>query len=464
MTPTAPISALSSARLLALAALVAMTLFTAGCDRSSPEQRLERAEAQFVRGDYALASIELRNVLQEQPDNARARLLLGLTAQRLGDLPGAEEHLSRARALGVAVDDYALSLAAVLTQLRRSTAALHVLDDIDETARAADWYSARGDALSSDDQREAARRAYTRALELDANHYDATLGLARLAAGENDSAAARSLADRAVVLDASRSEAWQFIGTLQLRSGSLTAAAESFQRAADLEATTSATSGELDALFAIAQIQLSLNDNDGLIKTRDRLRARAPEAPVTRYVVAAVDHLQGNYREAALALQQIAAVGEDNVQIQLLTGANNLALGTLSQAEQSLLRVLALQPGQANAIRLLAETRRQQGRPRAALEALRGLPDDRDPQLMALRGVLSLEDNQVAAAVDYLEQASRAAPRQPAIQLQLARAYLAAGRSSDAVALFEGPFGEGASRAIETAVTLLTGYAADQDL
>ncbi|MCC5863141.1 MAG: PEP-CTERM system TPR-repeat protein PrsT, partial [Gammaproteobacteria bacterium] len=90
-------------------------------------------------------------------------------------------------------------------------------------------------------------------------------------------------------------------------------------------------------------------------------------------------------------------------------------------------------------------------------------PADRDPQLLALRGVLYLEDGQPDMAVSLLEPASAAAPRQPAIQLQLARAYLASGRSAEAVALFDGPIGEGAAEAVETAVSLLAGYAASQD-
>ena len=453
----------STARVAALAGVLgAMMLAIAGCS-PSPEQRLERASTQFAQGDYARASIELRNLLQDQPDNVQGRLLLGLTAERLGDWPAAEEHLGRARTLGAAPADYALPLAGVLTELRRSAAALGVLEDVAADRRDARWHTARGRALLGNDQREAARRAFQQALDLEADHYDALLGLARLAAAENDPAGARSLADRAVRLAPRRPEAFHLIGTLQLQAGSLSAAAESFGTAADLETGASASTGELNALFGLAQVQLARNDRPALADVRDRLLARAPEAPITQFVAAAVEHLEGHYREAALYLQQIAGAGQDNLQIQLLTGANHLALGAHVQAEQALLRVLALQPGQVNAIRLLAESRRRQGRPRAALDALRDLPDDRDPQLLALRGVLHLEDQQPDTAVSLLEQASAAAPRQPAIQLQLARAYLAAGRTADAVALFDGPIAEGAGEAVETAVSLLAGYAASQD-
>lgn len=453
----------ATSRATALTLLLGTALIaTSGCS-PSPEQRLERATAQFAAGDYARASIELRNLLQDQPDNAQGRLLLGLTAERLGDLPAAEEHLGRARTLGASPADYALPLAGVLTELRRSAAALGVLEDVDPDRRDAAWHTARGRAMLTSDQREAARRTFERALELETDHYDAVLGLARLAAAENDPAGARSLADRAVRLSPRRPEAFQLIGGLQLQAGSLAAAADSFRTAADLETGASASSSELNSLFGLAQVHLALNDRAQLTEVRDRLLARAPEAPITQFVAAAVEHLAGNHREAALYLQQIAEAGQDNLQIQLLTGANHLALGAHVQAEQALLRVLALQPGQPNAVRLLAESRRRQGRPRAALDALRGIPDDRDPQLLALRGVLHLEDEQLDTAVSLLEQASRAAPRQPAIQLQLARAYLATGRTAEAVALFEGPIGEGAGEAVETAVTLLAGYAAGRD-
>lgn len=447
-----------------LAALAAAALLAA-CSSPAPEERLARASEQFARGDYALASIELRNVLQEVPDLVEARLLLGLTAQRLGDLPAAEEHLSRARALGAAPEDYALPLAAVLTELRRSPTALRVLDDVAEDARDAEWHAARGQAQLADDQREAARRSFERALALDEGHYGATLGLARLAAAENDPAGARSFADRAVRLAPERAEAFLLIGTLQLAGGSLAAAAETFETAARLEAGgVSATVLELNARLALAQIHLARNDLPALVETRNLLTARAPEAPVTQYIAAAVHHLQGEYREAGLLLQQLGELGQDNPQIQLLAGANNLALGTYVQAEQALLRVLAMQPGQPNALRLLAESRRRQGRPRAALDVLQAFPDDGDPRLLALRGELHLEDGNPTAAIAELERASAAGPRQPAVQLQLARAYLAAGRDEEAVALFRGQLGEALGPAIETALALLTAYVDSRDL
>lgn len=444
---------------IALAALMAL----AACGGGTPAERLERAERQFAEGDLRTASIELRNVLQAEPDNRDARLLLGLAALELGDAAGAVEQLGRARDLGAPASSWALPLGQAQVQTGRGAAAMRTLEEVEEAERDDTWLLLRSAALATDGDLDGARDAARQVLARSPEHVEATVQLGRLSASAGDNDEARRQAVRAIELDPNHPGGHLLLGGLELTAGNTAAAIDALDTAAQLAAATPVDSDELGALASLAQAYMVMNDREGLRRTRDRLQARAPDTPIAAYVRGAVLHLEGNHREAARSLQAAVDAAGDNAQVLLLHGANELALGNLGQAEQALTRALSLQPHNPAAIRLLATTRREQGRPRAALETLAGIQDDDDPQLMLLRGVLLLEDGRTNDAVRQLERAGAAAPDTPAVQLQLARAYMAAGRNDEAVALFEGPMGAGARDAIRVALELLAEYSGDGD-
>src|SRR5687768_17231030 len=77
--------------------VVMVCLAAGGCDTfTSTETRLARAEKHIAVLDYRGALIELKNVLQKEPDNARAHLDLALVVLRLGNPSQAEQELKRA--------------------------------------------------------------------------------------------------------------------------------------------------------------------------------------------------------------------------------------------------------------------------------------------------------------------------------------------------------------------------------
>jgi tetratricopeptide (TPR) repeat protein len=80
----------------ALCTAVALTIafVMAACSRSSG--RIEDARRFLDTGDAASATIELKNVLQANPNSGEARLLLGRALFAVGDVLGAEAELRRA--------------------------------------------------------------------------------------------------------------------------------------------------------------------------------------------------------------------------------------------------------------------------------------------------------------------------------------------------------------------------------
>src|SRR5664279_6063372 len=99
-------------RTLAIAGLLAMTL--AGCGKETPQALIDSAKAFSAKGDYNAATIQLRTVLQKQPDNAEARFLLGQALNEEMDYVTAEKELRKALEHGYTGDGVYPALAQAL--------------------------------------------------------------------------------------------------------------------------------------------------------------------------------------------------------------------------------------------------------------------------------------------------------------------------------------------------------------
>ena len=61
-------------------------LALSGCGLAmSNDDRLDRAEAAIMQGDYRAAIIDAKDVLRKESDNIRGRLILGRASLQVGD-------------------------------------------------------------------------------------------------------------------------------------------------------------------------------------------------------------------------------------------------------------------------------------------------------------------------------------------------------------------------------------------
>jgi tetratricopeptide (TPR) repeat protein len=96
--PSPAVSSFYQGMLFLLAALL---LAACGPASLSEEQHFQRALELESSGDPRAAVIEWKNVLQNNPSNADARMRLGLLNLDLGDLGAARIELQRAAELGI---------------------------------------------------------------------------------------------------------------------------------------------------------------------------------------------------------------------------------------------------------------------------------------------------------------------------------------------------------------------------
>jgi len=119
-----------------------------GCDLfRSADERVARAEQQMAAQDYPAAMIELKNALQDEPNNFRARTRLAEVEFRLGDVISAEKDLRRAFELGTPAPQDAELMARIQLALGRGRQLLAQLDahELQLTDSAEPYY--RGQAL-----------------------------------------------------------------------------------------------------------------------------------------------------------------------------------------------------------------------------------------------------------------------------------------------------------------------------
>ena len=86
-----------------LASLLSVVL--AACSGEKPETMVASARDFMAKNDLKSAVIQAKNALQQNPDLAEARYLLGLALLRSGDPVGAETELRKAQALKHPDDD-----------------------------------------------------------------------------------------------------------------------------------------------------------------------------------------------------------------------------------------------------------------------------------------------------------------------------------------------------------------------
>jgi putative PEP-CTERM system TPR-repeat lipoprotein len=413
-------------------------LLVASCGRIDPKTELATATARFEAKDYAEAGIRVSNVVQVQPDNPEARRLRAEIAIAIGDYTTALADFERAQALGVAPSAIAPGEAEALVVARQPDKALAVLDAARPTGKDPRYWVTRAEALLAAGRTAEAEQA----LENTEPGPRATIVRARIAFQRNDLVGA----ERELVGSGSSDPAILTArAELFARTQRLPEAAAALQGAADMYHASHLTTREVMALLSLVQVQLAANDLEAAEVTARRLAQAAPQAALTSYMKGLVEYRRGRFDEAAALIQPLVGSSPDTVQFRALLGAIQLARGNFGQAEQQLQAVLATSPGDPAAIKLLAETHLRQQRPEAALATLRGVADTaaEDPQIGMLSGVASVLAGDTRQGLLYLQQAASLDPGNEALKLELARAYLLAGRDSDASALLKDALGGG---------------------
>jgi putative PEP-CTERM system TPR-repeat lipoprotein len=414
---------MSSSRLLGLGLSLISVVTLCACDVFiSADGRIERARAEIAKGDYQSAVIDLKNALESEPDNAKARLLLAQASLQLGDVREAEKELRRAREAGAKPEEVAELTAETQLALGQGSELLGQIDSKQLAIGEPLLSIYRGEALLAMGKPDEAAVAFEAAQRADPQRPRALIGLARARAGQRQ-------ADEALkLLDGVPESSPEYAAALLCR-GEILAAQGRFAEAQKTLQASLASQGRLTIyqkatlLAVLTESELAAGDINGSRASLQSLAQFAPNAPVTLILGARIAMATQDYASASAALQRVVVGMPDFIPARFLLGASLVAQGNLNQAESHLTRVVQAAPDNLEARKLLARVRLGMGRAGAALELLSPLQADTDSDINSLIGLAHLQLGDSGKAMSFLERsAGEGSSREQ--QLQLAATYL----------------------------------------
>lgn len=423
--PMRPANGMQPLARVGLVTILAIALF--GCDLwMSPERRLERVQQAMAKGDYRSASVDLRTVLQERGDDARARLLMAQVAMKLGDPDTAQTQLRRAHELGVKSDSTAELAVDILLALGRFEDLIDGLNDesipLVEPMRSI----ALGHAQNGLQQYPAAIASFESALERAPTSEQAQAGLAEALGGSGD--ISRGLVVARELTEARREFAygWLVQGQLQVRAGQFDAATASLQNA-DKVAGGQLSPRQLVILYVLdIEANLARGNTSAAGQAQQKLAASGLNAPLAGLLGARVLMAERKYDAAIDLLQPLVASARDLHPARFMLGAALLADGRLEQAENQLTLLVQAQPEHIEARKLLAQARLRLSRASAAMEALMPALDDEhgDAAVAGLAAAASVQAGDAEGAIGILQSAVDRDPKRVEPHLRLAQALI----------------------------------------
>jgi putative PEP-CTERM system TPR-repeat lipoprotein len=397
------------------------------------EELYARAVESLAGGDANAAIIDLKNLLLDEPQNARARAMLGQAFVATGQIQLAEVELQKAGELGAPAD---LLLASNCRVLLAKAQFEQVLRDCRPGAGSPqqnhELQIVTAGALLALARAPEAQSAYEAILAASPADVEAWIGQARAldqVRGVDAAKAALGNAPAAVKDDV---RYWLALASLNTRAGSFADAEVAYEAAAaKADEKGLAGAARVMALGGLAESQLQQGKIESAKQTAAKLEKAAPENPMAMMLRGQIAAASGELEEARSLLEQVVHKMPGNPDALMLLSAVNFQQGQIDQAESYLESVIAADPQNARAQRMLIEVRTRQGA--TAQDSLSGLqaalqqnPDN--PTMLATAGRLSLETGDRAQALSYLADASRASDKDDTeAQINIANGYLMAG-------------------------------------
>ena len=366
---------------IALLGALALEQAPAFADAVTSQGYVDDAVKRLEQRDPEAAIIQLRNALQADPDNLRARGLLGDIYLNQGRLRDAEKELSRVHEESPDVAT-SISLARALLGQTKADETLALLNDVDDPGNAEqrqDLTLLRAEALLTLNRTDEAREALS--AELNANPLDADVNLldARISLAENDLESARAKVGRALDVDPEAIHGWILDAQIKSGSGLYQEALASLDRAGRLAPQSSPIK------VMRAEILLRRAKFDEAEQVVAEVLQRNPSDVAANFLLATVQSNKGELEKADATLRKIADVTRDVEDVMLLSGVVKLGIDQRAQAETLLAKYVARKPDNLAVRRLLASLQLREGSARAAIDTLQPVAGPRSIDAISLQ-------------------------------------------------------------------------------
>jgi putative PEP-CTERM system TPR-repeat lipoprotein len=405
---------------------VAAALLLAGCG-DSPEALLSSAKDYMAKNDYKAATIQIKNVLQKQPDSGEARRLLGLALLAGGDASAAEIELSKARDLKQPPDQVLPKLAQALLMQGKNK---KVIEDFANTQLSSpdaisELQTALASAYSAERNQAASAQALEKALAADPQNQGALLLQARSKLAARDTEGAIAVLDGVLQRNAKNADAWRIKGDIQqyvLRVPD--------EAAASYRKSIEAQPGDVRGYFGLVGMLTRQAKLDDAEKEMAALRKLAPKHPEAIYLDAQLAYAKKDFPKARQLAQDLLRVVPTNARALELAGGIDLQRNALVTAEEYLAKAVQGDGSLEMARRWLAMTYLRSGQAAKAQATLAPVVNDstNDATLLSLAGEIQLMSGDARKAEEYFARASKLDPSDGRKRTALAMTQMASGK------------------------------------
>ena len=435
---------------LLLALILGASLLTA-CGKEDSAALLAEARKMIAAGDYKAATIQLKNAVAEDENNAEVRFELGRLYLDQLDLASAEKEFRRARQAGYDASAVNPMIARALLGQREFQ---RVLDELPAPAagdpNAATLQALRASAELGLGRKEEARKSLQDAVQSASGNADVHLALAQLALTDVEADKSMQALDQALSIDPKHRDSLLLKGDLLRATGKSAEAAAAYRAALQIDPR------HVNARLALAGIALADNKLADARREVDAALKAMPGSPQARYTQALIDFREKKTERARDTLATVLKVAPNYVPALLLGGAIEYALGNLQTAEAHLNKVVKSAPNNPYALRLLAAAQLRLGRPddaaRTLAPALKSA--NQDSGVLVVAGEIALAKKDFAQASAYFEQAARQSPANASIRTELGLSRLAQGDNRAMADLQAAAAMEGANSRADTFIIL----------
>lgn len=401
---------------------VLLIALLAGCGGDDSTALLEKAQRHIAQGDTRSAIIELKSAIQEDENNAAARLALGRLQLQLGDFAAAEKELRRARSAGHAAQEINILLAKSLIGQGEYKRLLDEIEEPEATPEAVPLLVARATAQMATNAPDEARQSLDGALKLAPEDPDALLTEAQFFWASRDLNKTVETVERVLQVAPKHRDAWMLKARTQLAQGKPDEAIASYRRALDSDPSFHA------ARIALADIAIAQNRIPDAQAEIDRILKANPNHFQARYVRAYIHFQEKKLEPAREELSALLRVSPDFAPANLLAGSIDYAQGNLQSAESHLNKALKASPRNPQALRILAAAQVRQGRTEEAARNLNAIPEKfRDAGYHIVAGELAQRERKFDQAAAHFETAAKLNPDDAAIRTELGVARLSMG-------------------------------------
>lgn len=341
----------------------------------------EKAVQAHEEKKYTEAYIHLKNVLQDNPDDVSARLLLAQVYLSAGDIYGAEKEAGEALLLGADVN-LVLPVYGPALVLQKNIRKLFELEKVADSftpENQFEWALLKGQGYLIEGDQSAALREFERAARMFPDDVRSSNTLAAVYLRANLAEKAREQIERSMALDADNSKTWELRGELAVMEQGYEEALPHFLKAYALN------SRDIKILRALARTYLQLGDREQTRRYLGEMLAVSPEDPAATLISAIMMIGEGDRASGDSMLSDLSnklsemdfVKNQTNDTMVFIQASADYVRGSDKSAIALLNSYLPRNREDIAAIRMLVDLHLRNGDNRAALELL----DTHQPQI-----------------------------------------------------------------------------------